>query len=155
MLSDFTLYSSVPQVHHVDEATKFPNVSWHTPNMLGINALDWNSCQPCWFTTIEPLYFKIFKTWSITILYFILMHSLYILNCKTLPNTDLCNPGLQQQNYISFLPFWYHIIWKPDMETEESVLKTMVRAELVVLLAGGGVYPQNVPIRGACSLGPL
>lgn len=56
---------------------------------------------------------------------------------------------------MSFLPFWYHIIWKPDMDTVESDLNTSVRAELVVVLAGGGVDPQNVPIRGACSLGPL
>lgn len=56
--------------------------------------------------------------------------------------------------YISLLPFWYHIIWKPDVETVESVLNTMLRAELVVLPAGGGVYPQNVPIRGASWLGP-
>lgn len=41
------------------------------------------------------------------------------------------------------------------MDTVESDLNTSVRAELVVVLAGGGVDPQNVPIRGACSLGPL
>lgn len=62
-------------------------------------------------------------------------------------------PGPQRDIFL--LPFWYHIIWKPDMDTELSDVNTTVRAELVVLLAGGGVYPQNVPIRGACWLGPL
>jgi len=40
------------------------------------------------------------------------------------------------------------------MDTEESLLNATVRAGPVVLLAGGGVYPQNVPITGACVLGP-
>lgn len=47
------------------------------------------------------------------------------------------------------LPFWYHIIRKPDMDKDESDLNTMVSVVLVVVLAGGGVVPQNVPIRGA------
>ncbi|TNN61137.1 hypothetical protein EYF80_028645 [Liparis tanakae] len=40
------------------------------------------------------------------------------------------------------------------MATEESLLNTTVRAGPVVLLAGGGAYPQKVPITGACVLGP-
>lgn len=51
--------------------------------------------------------------------------------------------------HIPILPFWYHIIWNPDMDTEESDLNTRVSAELVVLLAGGGRLPQKEPIRGA------
>lgn len=47
------------------------------------------------------------------------------------------------------LPLWYHIIWNPDLDTEESDLNTRVSAELVVPLAGGGWLPQKEPIRGA------
>lgn len=41
------------------------------------------------------------------------------------------------------------------MDTVLSVLNTTVRAEPVVLLAEGGMFPQNVPMSGASTLGPL
>lgn len=52
------------------------------------------------------------------------------------------------------LPFWYQSIWKPLYETDKSEWNTMWRLVPVVVLAGGGVFPQNVPIRVAWSFGP-